>query len=203
MFDGTAATNIARFGEAATSETILEAARGRGARDDLASAGWLRHGRIGDAGPRCRPAAPADWPGAGRIGRPFLIVFDEPNANLDAEGENALVNAIETLRRQHRHRRSHRSNALAALDYNGIDDGRSIASGHVRRFLRASHGPHSCRICTEARQVFARGCRCCVMTHYSYASGHAAGYHDADNAMDASVGPQGVLSSMSWRRDVS
>ena len=34
------------------------------------------------------------------FGRPFLIVLDEPNANLDADGENALVSAIETLRNE-------------------------------------------------------------------------------------------------------
>ena len=32
------------------------------------------------------------------FGGPFLIVLDEPNANLDADGENALTRAIEILR---------------------------------------------------------------------------------------------------------
>ena len=31
-------------------------------------------------------------------GDPFLVVLDEPNANLDAEGEQALTRAIQTLR---------------------------------------------------------------------------------------------------------
>jgi ATP-binding cassette subfamily C protein len=31
-------------------------------------------------------------------GRPRLIVLDEPNANLDADGERALIHAIETMR---------------------------------------------------------------------------------------------------------
>ena len=32
------------------------------------------------------------------FGDPFLVVLDEPNANLDADGENALTRAIEALR---------------------------------------------------------------------------------------------------------
>ena len=31
-------------------------------------------------------------------GRPRLVIFDEPNANLDAEGEQALMRAISQLR---------------------------------------------------------------------------------------------------------
>ncbi len=32
------------------------------------------------------------------FGDPFLVVLDEPNANLDADGENALTRAIQILR---------------------------------------------------------------------------------------------------------
>src|SRR5581483_10463836 len=51
-------------------------------------------------------------------GDPFLIVLDEPNANLDAEGENALGRAIQILRRNDSIVIvvSHRPNALAMLD---------------------------------------------------------------------------------------
>src|SRR4029077_6232086 len=52
------------------------------------------------------------------FGRPFLIVLDEPNANLDADGGNAPVKAIETLRNEQSIVIviSHRPNALAALN---------------------------------------------------------------------------------------
>src|SRR5262249_30742747 len=66
------------------------------------------------------------------FGQPFLVVLDEPNANLDAEGENALVGAIQTLRNAQSIVIvvSHRSNALAALNQTRvIYDGRLIAFG--------------------------------------------------------------------------
>jgi len=66
------------------------------------------------------------------FGDPFLVVLDEPNANLDAEGENALGRAIRILR----HTGSivivisHRPNALAALDMAMVlYDGKAIAFG--------------------------------------------------------------------------
>jgi ABC-type protease/lipase transport system fused ATPase/permease subunit len=66
------------------------------------------------------------------FGRPFLIVLDEPNANLDADGENALVKAIETLRNEQSIVIviSHRPNALAALNMTMvIYGGRLISFG--------------------------------------------------------------------------
>jgi len=59
-------------------------------------------------------------------------VLDEPNANLDAEGENALCRAIQIMR----HNKSivivisHRPSALAALDMAMVlYDGKAIAFG--------------------------------------------------------------------------
>ena len=133
LFDGTVATNIARFDEAATSEAILEAARVAGAHEMILRLPDGYDTRIGERGTSLS-AGQRQRIGLARavFGRPFLIVLDEPNANLDADGENALVNAIETLRRQHSIVIvvSHRSNALAALDMTMvIYDGRSIAFG--------------------------------------------------------------------------
>ena len=72
------------------------------------------------------------------FGRPFLVL-DEPNANLDADGENALVNAIEILRNEQSIVISHRPNALAALNmaWSFMAAGRSL-SDRARMYLRAS-----------------------------------------------------------------
>ena len=78
-------------------------------------------------------------------GDPFLVVLDEPNANLDAEGENALGRAIAILR----HNKSivivisHRPNALAALDMALVlYEGKAIAFGPSQEvFARVSGSP--------------------------------------------------------------
>ena len=66
------------------------------------------------------------------FGDPFLVVLDEPNANLDHEGEVALIRAIVMLR----HKQSivivvsHRPEALAALNVAMVlRDGRMVAFG--------------------------------------------------------------------------
>lgn len=133
LFDGTVAANIARFDDTASSESIVDAAQLAGVHNMILR---LREGydtRIGERG-AALSAGQRQRIGLARavFGRPFLIVLDEPNANLDAEGEDALVNTIESLRRQNAVVVvvSHRPNALAALNMAMvISDGRSIAFG--------------------------------------------------------------------------
>jgi ATP-binding cassette, subfamily C, bacterial PrsD len=133
LFDGTVATNIARFDETASSETILEAAQAAGAHEMILRLPDGYDTRSGDRGTSLS-AGQRQRIGLARavFGCPFLIVLDEPNANLDAEGENALAGAIKTMRRKQSVVIvvSHRANALAALNMAMvIYDGRSIAFG--------------------------------------------------------------------------
>jgi ABC-type protease/lipase transport system fused ATPase/permease subunit len=76
------------------------------------------------------------------FGSPCLLVLDEPNANLDAEGENALGRAIQILRRAGSIVIviSHRPNALAALDMALVlYEGKVIAFGPSQEvFARVS-----------------------------------------------------------------
>jgi ABC-type protease/lipase transport system fused ATPase/permease subunit len=65
-------------------------------------------------------------------GDPFLVVLDEPNANLDTDGENALSRAIQILRQNKSIVIviSHRPSVIAALDMALVlYEGKSIAFG--------------------------------------------------------------------------
>src|SRR5215470_6742870 len=133
LFDGTIAENIARFEEGADSEAILRAARIACAHDMILRLPDGYATRIGERG-ACLSGGQRQRIGLARAvyGDPFLVVLDEPNANLDADGENGLVSAIDTLRKRGSIVIvvSHRPSALTALDMAMVlYQGRSIAFG--------------------------------------------------------------------------
>jgi ATP-binding cassette, subfamily C, type I secretion system permease/ATPase len=133
LFDGTVAENICRFDEAATSDAILKAARIAGVHDMILRLPEGYATRIG-AGGMSLSAGQRQRIGLARavFGDPFLVVLDEPNANLDTEGEQALTRAIQFLRANKSIVIviSHRPSALAALDMALVlYDGKAIAFG--------------------------------------------------------------------------
>ncbi|GJL61951.1 MAG: type I secretion protein [Nitrospirales bacterium] len=99
LFDGTVAENIARFDPDATSESIIDAARLADLHDIITSLPRGYDTVIGEAGGRLS-AGLCQRLGLARAlyGHPFLIVLDEPNSNLDAQGDLALREAITTMR---------------------------------------------------------------------------------------------------------
>ena len=119
LFDGTVADNICRFEEGASEESILEAAMIAGAHGLIVSLPKGYSTPIGEGG-ALLSAGQRQRLGLARAlyGGPFVVVLDEPNANLDAEGEAALTRAIKLLRAREAIVIviSHRPSALAALD---------------------------------------------------------------------------------------
>ena len=133
LFDGTVAENICRFDTEADSDAILKAARIAGVHDIILRLPEGYATRIGEGG-MSLSAGQRQRIGLARavFGDPFLLVLDEPNANLDADGENALTRAIQILRQNKCIVIviSHRPSALAALDMMMVlYEGKAIAFG--------------------------------------------------------------------------
>lgn len=133
LFDGTVAENVCRFDERATSDAVLKAAQIAGVHDLILRLPEGYSTRIGQGG-MSLSAGQRQRIGLARavFGDPFLVVLDEPNANLDADGENALTRAIHILR----YNKciviviSHRPSALAQLNMAMVlYEGKSIAFG--------------------------------------------------------------------------
>jgi len=119
LFAGTVAENIARFEPDANSEDIIAAAKAADVHDLIVGLPQGYETEIGEggqvlsAGQRQRVAL-----ARALYGEPFLVVLDEPNSNLDSEGETALTQAIAGVRKRGGIVIvvAHRPTALASVD---------------------------------------------------------------------------------------
>ncbi|WP_036263902.1 type I secretion system permease/ATPase [Mesorhizobium sp. WSM2561] len=132
LFDGTIAENIARFEPQAPSDKILAAARAAGVHDLVIHLPEGYETRVGEAGSALSAGQRQRVALARALyGDPFLVILDEPNSNLDAEGEAALTVAIQGVRARGGIAVvvAHRPSALASLDQVLV-----MANGRVQAF---------------------------------------------------------------------
>ena len=133
LFSGTIAENISRFLEDATDEDIINAAKLAGAHDMISGLSNGYATQIGDGGGRLS-GGQRQRVGLARAlyGEPRLIVLDEPNSNLDSEGEEALAHCLAQLKRDGRTVVivTHKSNILGGTDRTLI-----LKDGMVQRYV--------------------------------------------------------------------
>jgi len=98
LFAGTVAQNIARFQDIDT-EAVIFAAQLAGCQELIQHLPEGFNTQVGDGG-EALSGGQRQRIGLARAlyGRPSLVVLDEPNANLDAAGEDALLKAVQTLK---------------------------------------------------------------------------------------------------------
>ncbi|GIL40087.1 type I secretion system permease/ATPase [Roseiterribacter gracilis] len=119
LFDGTVAENIARFADPLEAEPIILAARRTGLHEAILALPDGYNTQIGingaalSGGMRQRLAL-----ARAMYGDPVLVILDEPNSSLDAEGENVLVQVVANAKAEGRTVifTTHRLQLLATAD---------------------------------------------------------------------------------------
>lgn len=140
LLDGTIAENISRFAAEPDARKIVEAAKAANVHEMIVR---FPDGYQTDLGPSATALSSGQRQRIGLAralyGNPFLVVLDEPNSNLDAEGEAALAQAMVDVRTRGGIVIviAHRPSALSAVDHVGIiQAGKLIAFGPKEEILK-------------------------------------------------------------------
>ncbi len=141
LLDATIEENISRFDEAADARAIVKAAAAAGVHTMVVR---LPDGYKTQLGPLgcALSGGQRQRIGLARAlyGEPFLVILDEPNSNLDSEGEAALTAAIESVKARGGIVViiAHRPSALAAVDMVAVvQNGKLTAFGPKEDVLGA------------------------------------------------------------------
>ncbi|MEM6497971.1 MAG: type I secretion system permease/ATPase [Pseudomonadota bacterium] len=163
LFEGSVAENIARFAPDADAEDIIAAARTAGVHELIMTFPEGYETNVGEQGSLLSVGQRQRIALARALFRdPFLVVLDEPNSNLDAEGDLALQMAMKRVRARGGIvvMVAHRAAALNSVDIVlAIRDGKALAYGprdEVLSQIKSNHQQTAIsqiRVVPEADQV--------------------------------------------------
>jgi ATP-binding cassette subfamily C protein len=162
LLDGTVEENISRFDPSADPRAIVAAAQAAGIHEMIVRLPEGYRTRLGPQGAALSAGQRQRIGLARALYRdPFLVVMDEPNSNLDSEGEAALTEAIQAIRARGGIALviAHRPSALVAVDLVAvIQNGRLTGFGPKDEIIggaarRASPGEAMAAAAPRARPI--------------------------------------------------
>lgn len=160
LLDATIWENISRLADQRDGKQIVAAAASAGVHDMIVQ---FEDGYDTQVGPQgmALSAGQRQRIGLARAlyGNPFLVVMDEPNSNLDAEGEAALTAAINGIKARGGIAIiiAHRPSALVAVDFVAvIQAGRLSSFGRKEEVLAANRsGPRPVTVAGDRQELTA------------------------------------------------